>query len=229
MVLPPGPITCLLACTRSCAKERRVPNYALHPERCAAILLNCWLSHSLLHICCMCVWGGSGRLRASTVGLNIKTGCIPAWSGMAWTWKDMLLLQFLTEKAWGGTRKRTLFTSSLEPTQILAFFFCHASVLLSFFLLCILCWPLPYWEGTCQLAGSTHKLRWIWSEHFYPNRHEDLKHVQLPLMDYGIRHHHEEVVDLLTGHPLVTLWSSSVKVYALSTYGKRTMWFISSV
>lgn len=75
------------------------------------------------------VWG-SGRLRASTVGLNIKTGCTQAWSGMAWTWKDMLLLQFLAEKAW-GTRKRPLFTSSLEPTQILAFF----SAMLMFFLI----------------------------------------------------------------------------------------------
>lgn len=131
MVLPPGPITCLLACTRSCAKERRVPNYALHPERCAAILLNCWLSHSLLHICCMCVWGGSGRLRASTVGLNIKTGCIPAWSGMAWTWKDMLLLQFLTEKAWGGQEKELCLLPLLSQLRYLPFF---SATLLFFFL-----------------------------------------------------------------------------------------------
>lgn len=25
---------------------------------------------------------------------------------------------------------------------------------------------------------------------FYPNKHEDLKNVQMPLMDYGIRYHH---------------------------------------
>lgn len=47
---------------------------------------NCTVdSHSLLHIYCMC-GGGSGCLRASTVGLFIKTGCIPAWSRTAWTW-----------------------------------------------------------------------------------------------------------------------------------------------
>lgn len=42
----------------------------------------------------------------------------------------------------------------------------------------------------------------------------------MPLMDYGIRHHHEKVVDLWE-HPLVALWSSSVKVYALSHMGKE--------
>lgn len=83
MVLPLGPTTCLLACTRSCAKERRVPNYALLLERQVAIL-NELLTLSLTSPYLLYVWG-SGRLRASTVGLNIKTGCIPAWTGMAWT------------------------------------------------------------------------------------------------------------------------------------------------
>lgn len=79
MVLPPGPTTCPLDCTRSCAEERRVPKSVPPPERCAACfnaLLT--LSHSLLHIYCMC--GG-----ASIVGLLIKTGCIQLGQG----WMDM--------------------------------------------------------------------------------------------------------------------------------------------
>lgn len=66
------------------------------------------------------VWGGSGCLRASAVGLFINTGCIPAWSRMAWTWADSHKTLF-PEKAW-KTRTRPLFTSCPEPTQILAFF-----------------------------------------------------------------------------------------------------------
>lgn len=46
-------------------------------------------------------------------------------------------------------------------------------------------------------------------------RKQGLQHVQMPPMNYGG----------LTGHSSVALWSSSVKVYAPSHVGKRTMWF----
>lgn len=55
MVPPPGPTTCLLACTRSCAKGRRVRNYALPPEQCTVIILNWWLSLTSPYL--LYVWG----------------------------------------------------------------------------------------------------------------------------------------------------------------------------
>lgn len=58
-------------------------------------LLALWLASPYL----TCAWG-SGRSRASTVGLNIETGCTPpSLSGMTCAWKDMLLLRVLAEKA----------------------------------------------------------------------------------------------------------------------------------
>lgn len=58
-------------------------------------LLALWLASPYLP----CAWG-SGRSRASTVGLNIETGCTPpSLSGMTCAWKDMLLLRVLAEKA----------------------------------------------------------------------------------------------------------------------------------
>lgn len=71
--LPPGPTSCLPACTRSCAEGRRVLNYAAPPERCFD-----WTTDSFSHFSISAVNVGtwSGCLRASTAGLSIKTGCI---------------------------------------------------------------------------------------------------------------------------------------------------------
>lgn len=81
----------------------------------------------LLYVC-----GGSGHLRASTVGLNIKTGCIPAWSGTTWKWKDMLSFQFLTEKAWGGLEKDLCLLPLLSQLRYLPFFLpCLCSIFFS--------------------------------------------------------------------------------------------------
>ena len=151
MVLPPGPTTCPLACTTSCAKERRVPNPAPPPERRADTSLIRWLSRSLLHIYFkrLDVW------EQVFVGLN-----------MNWMRPWCLVLDDLDmkrhdltsvpprKKGTGDERERPLFTSSLQPTQKLAFF----SFTLLLFLFCLFCWPLPYWEGNCQLAGRMHRL-----------------------------------------------------------------------
>lgn len=88
--------------------------------------------------------GYLSKLDASRSGLGVK------WH-----------FHIFTEKA-SRTRKY-LFTPCLEPTEILAFF-CYACVcFLSFFLSLCIFWPLPYWEGTCQLAGRMHRLRWRWA------------------------------------------------------------------
>ena len=168
----------------------------------------------------MCVGRGSGRLRASTVGLNIKNGCIPACSGMAWTWKDMLVCQFFTEKAW-GTRKRPLFTSSLEPTQILAFF----SVTLLFFFLFFFS-SLYSLLTSALLRGyvsNSQDGRTGWDEYDRSIfTQTNMRTLTCTDATVGLRHK----ASLwnsggLMGHPLVALWSSSVKVYALSHMGKE--------
>lgn len=64
-------------------------------KSCAASWALCsHLLKSLLTFPYLLYVQGSGHLRASTVGLNMKTVCIPAQSGMTWTWKDLLLLPF---------------------------------------------------------------------------------------------------------------------------------------
>lgn len=176
MVLPPGPTTCLLACTRSCAKERRVPNYAPPLEHVCGhffFLLNCWLSHSLLHIYCMC--GGSGRLRAGTVGLKHHNWMHPSLVRDGLDMTGHAFTSVPPRKGTGGIKKKTsLLPLSLSlPTQIHAFFFCHAYFLFFFSVfsadLCL----------TERVHVNSQEGRTGWdeydNEHFYPNKHKDLK------------------------------------------------------
>lgn len=129
-------------------------------------------------------------------------------SGLGVKWHSHIF----TEKA--SRTGKYLFTSCLEPTQILAFS-CYACVLfLSFFSVFS---DLCLTERVCVnshdgYTGSDE------DEHFYTNRHEDFNMYRsrkrtmasfIPTDSGG-----------LTVHPPVALWSSSVKVYALSHVGK---------
>lgn len=121
----------------------------------------------LLYVC-----GGSGHLRASTVGLNIKTGCIPAWSGTTWKWKDMLSFQFLTEKAWGGLEKDLCLLPLLSQLRYLPFFLpCLCSI---FFFFSVFSADLCLTKRVRVNSPDGHT-GWDEYEHFHPNKHEDLK------------------------------------------------------
>lgn len=84
--------------------------------------------------------------------------------------KGHAFTQFLPEKA-QGTRKDQ-FTSSLEPTQILAFF---SATLVFFFssLYCLLTSALLRGYMLTHRTGAQAEMNMM--EHFYPNKHEDLK------------------------------------------------------
>lgn len=141
--------------------------------------------------------GYLSKLDASCFGLGVK------WH-----------FHIFTEKA--SRTGKYLFTSCLEPTQILAFFLlrlCSFSFFFLFslyFLTSALLRVRVNWQDWC--TGSDE------DEHFYTNRHEDFNMYRsrkqtmasfIPTDSGG-----------LTVHPLVALWSSSVKVYALSHVGK---------
>lgn len=204
--LPPGPTSCPLVCTRSCAEERRALKFAAPPERCFD-----WTSDSFSPFSISAVNAGarSGCLRASAAGLFIKTGCILLRPGREMTFSHR------HRKRHRGLEIPVYFLSWANSNTCLfsatpVFFF----ILFFFFSLCIF-WPLPYREGTCQLAGRMHRLRRRWAFlhkqtrelNMYRSRKRTMASF-LPTDSGG-----------LTVHPLVALWSSSVKVYALSHVG----------
>lgn len=118
-----------------------------------------------------------------------------------------------TEKASRTRKTKYLFTSCLEPTQIFAFF-CYARVLF-FFLFSF----LSVFSDLCLTErvrvnlqdGCTGSAE---DEHFYTQTHKDFN------MYRGRRWTMPSFIPTDSGglmrHPLVALWSSSVKVYALS-------------
>lgn len=154
--------------------------------------------------------GYLSKLDASCSGLGVK------WH-----------FEIFTGKASRTRKTKYLFTSCLEPTQILAFFllrlcsFSFFSFLSVFSDLCLTGRVRVNSQDGC--TGSAE------DEHFYTNRHEDFNMYRsrrwtmasfIPTDSGG-----------LTGHPLVALWSSSVKVYALSHVGKdpRGLFLLSSM
>lgn len=213
--LPPGPTSCPLVCTRSYAEERRALKCAAPPERCFD-----WTTDFFSHFSISAVNAGLGLdvWERALQGYLSKRDASCTGLGVKW--------QSLTCTETASRTRKYRFTSCLEPTQILAFF-CDACVLfLSFFSFLCIFWPLPYWEGTCQLAGGCTGSEE--DKHFYTdtrtfNMYRSRKGTMassIPADSGG-----------LTVHPLVALWSSSVKVYALSHVGKdpRGLFLLSSM
>lgn len=142
--------------------------------------------------------GYLSKLDASRSGLGVK------WH-----------FHIFTEKAL-RTRKY-LFTPCLEPTEILAFF-CYACVLfLSFFLFSLYFLTSALLRGNVSTRRTDAQAQMKMSSftqtdtrtfNMYRSRKRTTAS-SIPTDSGG-----------LTVHPLVALWSSSVKVYALSHVGK---------
>lgn len=174
---------------------------------------NYWLFLSLLHICCKrgrLVWMFESEHCRATYQNRLHL--VPAW-----TWNDTFRS---SQKRHRGLEKQNTcllpvlsqlryLPFSATPVSFFSFFF-------FFFSLCIF-WPLPYWEGRCQLAGRMHRLSRRWAflhkqTHEYVNVYRSRRWTVPPFI-------HTDSGGLMR-HPLVALWSSSVKVYALSHVGK---------
>lgn len=133
-------------------------------------------------------------------------------SGLGVNWH----FHIFTEKA--SRIRKHLFTSCLEPTQITCLFLLRlCSFSFFFFSFCSVFSDLCLTERVRVNSqdGCTGSDQ---DEHFYTNRHEDFNMYRsrkratawfIPTDSGG-----------LTVHPPVALWSSSVKVYALSHVGK---------
>lgn len=134
-------------------------------------------------------------------------------SGQGWPGLEMTL-QIFTEKAL-RTRKRPVYFC-LEPTQILAFILPN-----SFFSLILLC--ISFCFRTSALLRGYMPIR-------RTNAQAHIKNLTQNTPKNTRTFTCTEATDELLaqnssghmGHPLVALWSSSVKVYALS-HGKVTM------
>lgn len=198
MVLPPGPTTCPLDCTRSCAEERRVPKSVPLPERCAACF-NALLTLSLTSPYLLYVWG-SQYCRA----IN-QNWMHPARSRV--DGHDRTLFSFsLQRKRHRGLKKDLCLLPVSRQLRCLPFFL-PPFVLFFLLFVCILRWPQPYWEGICQINLKKKKA----FSFLHPNKHKD----------FNMYRSHRWTMADLRGHNRVALWSSCVKVYALSHMGKE--------
>lgn len=204
--LPPGPTSCLLVCTTSCAEERRALKYAAPPESRFD-----WTTDSFSHFSISAVNAGawSGCPRVSTAGLFIKTGCILFRPGREMTLSDLHRRTRKTPVYFLSWANSDICLFPLHPCT--SFFLSFSFSFLSVFSdLCLTERVRVNSQDGC--TGSAE------DEHFYTNTHEYLNVYRSRRWTVPPFIHTDS--GGLMRHPLVALWSSSVKVYALSHVGK---------
>lgn len=207
-VLPPGPTTCPLACTRSCARVRRVPKFAAPPETSWAAILT---SYSPTRVSIYAVNVGVGVwIFESDYCRAIYQKLDASHSGQGWPGLEMKLSYFRSsqKRHWG--LENDLFTSCLEPTQILAFILPN-----SFFSLILLCISFCFWTSAL-LRGYMPIHRTNAQAHIKLLTQHTPKNTRTFTCTEATDELLAQNSSGRMGHPLVALWSSRVKVYALS-------------